>query len=68
MAGRVEADARYYKLPYDVLIGRDSDVIEDYRLTKLPHIFIIGKDGTIRFSQKFATYDELKEELDRIVR
>ena len=68
MAGRVEADAKYYKLPYEVLVGRDSEVIYDYEIVKLPRIIIIGKDGRILFTERYATYEKLKQELGRAFR
>jgi predicted RNase H-related nuclease YkuK (DUF458 family) len=65
MKGRVEADAKYFKLPYDVLIGRDSDVLRDYRIVKLPNLYLVGKDGKILLSEKYLSYDDLKEEVER---
>jgi hypothetical protein len=68
MKGRVEADAKYFKLPYDVLIGRDSDVLKDCRIVKLPNIFIVGKDGKALLSEKYLPYDDLKEEVEKALR
>ncbi len=68
MAGRVQADAKYYKLPYDVLIGRDSDIISEYQIIKLPRLMIIRSDGKIAFTERYVTYEKLKEEIDRAVR
>jgi len=68
MAGRVQADAKYYKLPYDVLIGRDSDIISEYQIIKLPRLVIIRSDGKIAFTERYVTYEKLKEEIDRAVK
>lgn len=68
MAGRVQADAKYYKLPYDVLIGRDSDIISEYQLIKLPRLVIVRTDGKIAFTERYVTYEKLKEEIDRAVK
>jgi hypothetical protein len=66
MAGRVEADAKNFDLPYDVLVGRNSDVIEDYQIEKLPRIIIVNKGGMITFTEKFASYEKLRQEVERI--
>ena len=68
MKGRVEADAKYFRLPYDVLIGRDSEILKDYRIVKLPHLFIVGKGGFIRFAEKYASYEKLKDEIVQALR
>lgn len=68
MAGRVEADAKYYKLPYEVLIGRGSSIIEDYQVTKLPRLLIVGKDGKVRFTGSYVPYDNLKEEVAKVMK
>jgi hypothetical protein len=65
MAGRVESDAKSFKLPYDVLIGRDSDIIDKYQIVKLPRIIVIEKGGLISYSERFAPYDKLKQEVAR---
>jgi hypothetical protein len=62
---RVEADAEYYKLPYNVLIGRDSEIISDYQIVKLPRLLIVRKDGIIAFTEKFVTLEELQKEIAR---
>lgn len=67
-AGRVRSDAEYYKLPYDVLIGVDSDIISEYQIMKLPRLMIVGKDGKIRLTEPFLSYDKLKKEVDRVVK
>jgi hypothetical protein len=63
MQSRVEADAKYYKLPYHVLIGRGSEVISDYQIVKLPRLLIVGKDGKIAFTERYATFERLQQEL-----
>lgn len=68
MAGRVEADAKYFKLPYYVLIGRGSDIISDYQIVKLPRLLIVARDGKILFTEKYVSYDKVKEELDRALK
>ena len=68
MAGRVKADAEYYKLPYEVLIGRDSEVISDYKIIKLPRLLIVNKAGKIAFTEKYVTLEKLRDELDRVLK
>lgn len=63
MEGRVKADAESFELPYDVLIGRHSDVISDYEIIKLPRILIVRKDRTIAVTERYLSYDKLKEAL-----
>ena len=65
MKGRVAADAKYFKLPYEVLVGRDSEILKDYHIVKLPSLFIIGKDGKILLSEKYLPYDDLREEVEK---
>lgn len=65
MQGRVEADAKYYKLPYNVLIGRDSEIISDYQIVKLPRLVIVRKDGTIAFTEGYVTFEKLEDALAR---
>ena len=65
MAGRVQADAENFELPYEVLVGRDSDVIDTYQIFKLPRIIVIARGGTIAYTERFAPYDKLKEEVNK---
>ena len=65
MQGRVEVDAKYYKLPYNVLIGRDSEIMVDYQIVKLPRLLIVRRDGTIAFTEKYVTFEKLQKELVR---
>ena len=64
--GKVKSDAEYFELPYPVLIGRDSNIIENYNLIKLPWLLILDKTGKIIFSEKFAKYEKIKEELEKV--
>jgi len=68
MAGRVESAATSFGLPFDVLVGRDSNILSDYGIVKLPRVIVIGKKGTIVFSDKFATYEKLREEIQRAMK
>ena len=68
MAGRVQSDARSFGLPFDVLVGRDSNILSDYKVTKLPRVIIVGKRGTIVFTEKYAPYEKLKEEVDKALK
>ena len=68
MAGRVKDDAEYYKLPYDVLIGTDSEIYRDYEIIKLPRIVIVGKDRKILTNEKYLSYEKLKKEVDRALK
>jgi hypothetical protein len=63
MAGRVESDAGSFGLPYDVLVGRDSDIIDKYQIVKLPRLIIVAQGGTISFTERYVPYDKLKEEV-----
>ena len=67
MDGRVEADAQSFQLPYTVLFGRDSDIISSYEIVKLPRIIILRTDGNIAFTERFASYDQLKAELGKVL-
>ena len=55
-------------LPFDVLIGRDTKILKDYRIIKLPHILVIGRKGTIVFTDRFASYETLKREIRRSIK
>jgi predicted RNase H-related nuclease YkuK (DUF458 family) len=68
MAGRVKNEAEYYKLPYEVLIGADSEVFRDYEIIKLPRIVIVGKDRKIHTTEKYLSYEKLKKEVDRALK
>ena len=65
MTGRVESDAESFKLPYDVLVGRDSDIIDKYQIVKLPRLIVIAQGGTISFTARYVPYEKLKEEVGR---
>ncbi len=65
--GRVRADAEHFELPFEVLAGRDSEIITDYRLVKLPHVIILDRSGVIAFTRQFASYETLSEELQHVL-
>jgi hypothetical protein len=64
MEGRVESDAKSAGLPYEVLVGRNSDIIKQYDIVKLPRIIVVGMDGMIQFTERYVPYDKLKEEIE----
>lgn len=64
----MRSDAEGFELPFTVLVGRDSDIIDTYQITKLPRLIIVKKDGTIAVTEKFLSYDRLKEEVERVTR
>ena len=68
MEGKVASDAESYSLPYTVLVGRDSDIIEKYNITKLPRLMIVTKDGVIALTEKFLPHDRLRKEVQNVVR
>ena len=63
MEGKVASDAKSFKLPYTVLVGRDSDVIEKYKITKLPRLVIVKKDGVIAVTERFMKLDPLRAQV-----
>ena len=65
MEGKVKSDAEGFELPYTVLVGRDSDIIDVYQITKLPRLIIVKRDGVIGVTEKFLAFDRLKEEVLR---
>jgi hypothetical protein len=65
MAGRVRSDSEQFELPYEVLVGRDSDIIETYQIVKLPRIIVIARGGTISYTERFAPFDKLKDEVNK---
>lgn len=68
MTGKVASDAASFALPYTVLVGRDSDIIDTYQITKLPRLIIVKKDGTIAVTERFLNYERLKEEVQRVLK
>ena len=64
----MKSDAEGFELPYTVLVGRDSDIIDVYQITKLPRLIIVGKDGMIALTEKFLPFDRLKEQVESAVR
>jgi hypothetical protein len=68
MTGRVESTAKSFGLPFDVLVARDSGILSDYSIVKLPRIIVIGKRGNIVFTDKYASYERLKEEVQRAIK
>ena len=67
MEGRVRADAEHFELPYEVLAGRDSEIIEQYDIVKLPRVIILDREGLIVFTEQFAPYETLNAELQRLL-
>lgn len=65
--GKVESDAKRYKLPFPVLVGRDTDIVKDYRIKGLPRIIIIDIKGQLAFYEKFAPAEEIQEILDSLL-
>jgi len=63
MAGKVESDAKDFKLPYTVLVARDADVIDKYKIVKLPRLVIVRKDGTIAVTERFLKLDPLRAQV-----
>ncbi len=63
----MEADAKTFRLPFPVLVGRDSKIILDYRLTQLPMLFILDDEGKIRFLDSFASSGKIREIIDPIL-
>jgi hypothetical protein len=57
-----------FKLPFKVLVGRDSNIIKDYQLIALPRLLIVDKQGKFSYIGKFARYEELKEHLDKMLK
>jgi hypothetical protein len=59
----VESEAESFDLPYEVLVGRDSDIIDKYQIVKLPRLIIIAQGGMISFTERYVPYDRLREEV-----
>ena len=38
-----------YGLPFDMLAGKDMDLLRDYEVNYVPIIVFVGRDGTIRY-------------------
>lgn len=68
MADRAASSARSFGLPFDVLVGRGSKILSDYKIIKLPHVVMIGKKGNIVFANRYASYATLKRELQRAIK
>ena len=65
--GKVESEARRYKLPFPVLIGRDSEIIRDYKVDTLPRLIIIDKTGAVALDEKFAPAEEIRQTIDALL-
>ena len=68
LADRVKAESASLGLPFDVLVGRDSNILTEYKVTKLPRVLIIGKKGTIVLTEKYASYEKRKEEVEKALK
>jgi len=66
-AKQAAADAKLYKIPFDVLLCRETGVIRDYEISKLPYIFIIDGQGIIRESKLFLKSADIKTALDKLL-
>ena len=66
--GKVESDAMNFKLPYPVLVGRDSKIVESYKVSSLPCLVIVGKDGNVAFYGKFAKAEDMKKTIDGLLK
>ena len=62
--GKVESDAELFQLLYPVLVGRDSDIVSQYKIRGLPRLFIIDREGKVVLYKKFAPYEDIAEILD----
>jgi len=65
--GKIEADAKNYKLNYPVLIGRDSQIVKDYQIQALPLLILIDTEGTIVFIEKFVPFEKIQEAIDPLI-
>ena len=66
--GNVAADAKRFKLPYPVLVGRNSDIVKNYKLKSLPQLVIIDLEGKVALFEKFVKADEIKALLDTLLK
>ena len=64
---QVAAEAKRYKIPFPVLVCRETGVVRDYQITKLPHLFIIDQEGVIRESSLFLKTEKIEEVVDNLL-
>ena len=66
--GKVESDAKRFKLPYPVLVGRNSDIVKDYGVKSLPRLIIIDKEGKIASFEKYLKAEDIQKILDPLLK
>ena len=66
-AGRVEADAAMFEVPFPVLVGRETSIITDYGLSRLPQILIIDFEGNVVLSERYVEYETIVESIDTLI-
>ncbi|MCG8430951.1 MAG: TlpA family protein disulfide reductase [Candidatus Omnitrophica bacterium] len=52
---------RYYKLPFTVLLDRDSRAVRDYNLLGVPTYILLDKEGRIVFQENYLPKRRLRK-------
>jgi hypothetical protein len=65
---RIIGDLKGEKIPFPVLMGRGSGIIQTYKVIRLPYLYIINKDGIISTTAVFMDYEDIKKIIESMLK
>jgi len=64
----VDAEIKRYKMEYPVFYGRGQNINRDFKVLKLPRLIFVTGDSTIHKDVLFMKADEIRAELDGLLK
>lgn len=65
---QVKKDLESRPTPYPHVIGRGTSIMRDYKVPMMPYLYFIDQKGKVDSSIMFLQYDDIKEELDYLLK
>ncbi|MFH0766327.1 MAG: TlpA disulfide reductase family protein [Calditrichota bacterium] len=65
---QADAEIKRYNIDFPVFYGRGQDMNKNFKVKKLPRLILIKEDGTVDQDVLFLKADELKVELERMLK
>lgn len=65
---QADAEIKRYNIDFPVFYGRGQDINKNFKVNKLPRLILIKADSTVDQDVLFLKADELKMELERMLK